>query len=253
MARHSAPADISSMFSLRVGRISPLMKTEDLLEDLATCGEIGDFYRPTNMDTLLPSPFAFVRYKDKQSADRAIEHFDGKFQGDQKLTVQDASMQNSFFTQDTGFITNAMFDTPQSGAKEFDGTLPQRHFEIQKERQLALADATFCIRVDDIPTFITKEEFAEICKEIGEVSTIYFPINLKTFTPRGFALVRYIRKQDAVEALKFMNNASLDPDNGRCLHAKWHIAKEYMSQNENPKIVDGLAYNKYADILPGFR
>lgn len=241
------------MFSLRVGHISPVIKTEELLEDLGYFGEIGDFYRPTNMDTLLPSPYAFVRYKCKESADRAMEHFDGKLYGDKKLTVHDANMQNSFFTQDTGFITNEMFDTPQAGAKEFDGTLPQKHFEIQKERNLALADTTYCIQVNDIPTFVSKEEFMEICRQIGEVSTIYYPINLKTFVPRGFAMVRYIRKQDAAEAIKYFNNTVLDMDSGRCLYAKWHAAKEYISQNENPKIVEGMLYNKYADVLPGFR
>lgn len=125
-----------------------------MLEDLSYFGEIGDFYRPTNMDTLLPSPFAFVRYRYKECADRAFEHFDGRLYGDKKLTVHEANMQNSYFTQDTGFITNALFDTPQIVRNDFDGSLPEEHFEILRDRQLAKVEEVHTIRVDDIPLII---------------------------------------------------------------------------------------------------
>lgn len=95
-----------------------------------------------------------------------------------------------------------------------------------------------------------KEEFTKICKEIGDVSSIYYPIVLKTMKPRGFAIVRYIRKQDAIAALEFMNNTCLDEENGRCMYARWHMQREYLSQNENPKIVEGLAYNVSSLIVP---
>lgn len=253
MARDHAPPDINKMFSLRIGGISPIIKTEDLLADFSVFGEVGDFYRPTNMDKLLPCPFAFIRYQKKESADAAMEHFHGKLYGDNKLTIHDANLQDSFFTQDTGFITNEMFDTPLFAPPEFDSSLPSEHYEELRKRQYAEKDEQWCIRINDIPERVQKEEIEELCKPYGVVCSIYYPINLRNLKPRGFCLVRYSRLEEAERAIKHLSKVVLDHESRRPLEVRYNEQKEYISQNENPKVVTGLDYNKYADFLPSFR
>jgi RNA recognition motif-containing protein len=65
-------------------------------------GTIGDFYRPTNLHKLKPSPYAFVRYYYQEDADNAKNYMHGKQYGDRIISVFDANKQDSYFTQDTG-------------------------------------------------------------------------------------------------------------------------------------------------------
>jgi RNA recognition motif-containing protein len=133
MARDYAPADLADLFSLRIGNISTSITTAELLDDFSVFGEVGDFYRPTNMDTLSPCPFAFVRYRSKESAEAAMMHYNGCLYGDKKLSIHKANLQDSFFTQDTGYITNEAFDTPILKPPPFDGSLPRTHSQILLE------------------------------------------------------------------------------------------------------------------------
>jgi RNA recognition motif-containing protein len=50
----------------------------------------------------MPSRYAFVRYYNKDDADRAALEMHGKRYGENIITVDDANLQQSFFTQDTG-------------------------------------------------------------------------------------------------------------------------------------------------------
>lgn len=77
-------------------------RDEVLLDDLRVFGTIGDFYRPTNLHKLKPSPYAFVRYYYQEDADNAKKFMNGKQYGDRILSVFDANKQDSYFTQDTG-------------------------------------------------------------------------------------------------------------------------------------------------------
>ena len=80
------------------------VSTELIYKDFEEFGKIGDFYRPTNLQRGMPSRYAFVRYYNKDDADRASLEMHGRKYGDSIITVDDANLQNSFFTQDTGKI-----------------------------------------------------------------------------------------------------------------------------------------------------
>ena len=53
----------------------------------------------------MPSRYAFVRYVNKDDADKASIEMHGKRYGANIITVEDSTLQNSFFTQDTGVTT----------------------------------------------------------------------------------------------------------------------------------------------------
>ena len=54
----------------------------------------------------MPSRYAFVRYVNKDDADKASMEMHGKRYGANIITVEDSTLQNSFFTQDTGIPTS---------------------------------------------------------------------------------------------------------------------------------------------------
>jgi hypothetical protein len=51
----------------------------------------------------------------------------------------------------TGFITNEAFDTPKVIIDNFDGSLPENHYEIKRRNELRLRPNVHAVRVDDIP------------------------------------------------------------------------------------------------------
>ena len=68
-----------------------------------------------------------------------------------RITVHDANLQESYFTQDTGFITNELFDVPVVKVDNFDPSLPEEHYTIKRQRELKYAETHFNVRVDDFP------------------------------------------------------------------------------------------------------
>lgn len=69
-----------------------------------------------------------------------------------------------------------------------------------------------------------------ISLSLGEISSIYYPINLKERVPRGFAIVRYLSLDDAKNALETMNNTNIGK--GRNILVSWIISKSYWSMDE---------------------
>jgi hypothetical protein len=63
------------------------------------------------------------------------------------------------------------------------------------------------------------ERLREIFSAFGFISTIYYPVDLRTLRTRDFALVRFIEEKDAREAQRRLDGQ----DVGRyCLHAHYH-------------------------------
>lgn len=68
-----------------------------------------------------------------------------------RITVHDANFQDSYFTQDTGFITNELFDVPVVKVDNFDPSLPETHYTVKRQRELKYAESSYNVRVDDFP------------------------------------------------------------------------------------------------------
>mmetsp|Transcript_1039 Transcript_1039/g.1738 ORF Transcript_1039/g.1738 Transcript_1039/m.1738 type:complete len:162 (-) Transcript_1039:93-578(-) len=149
-----------------------------------------------------------------------------------RITVHDANSQDSFFTQDTGFITNEMFDVPVVKVDNFDPSLPKEHYVIKRQRELKYADNVTSVRVDDFPPDMSKEELHSIFSEFGEISSIYFPVNLKTIKSMGFAFVRYLRKESADLAIQRMHGSSIG--GGRPISVRYETCRTYFGQDESP-------------------
>lgn len=86
----------------------------------------------------------------------------------------------------------------------------------------------------------SKEKLEELFSQFGEVTSIYYPMDLKSRTFRGFAFVRYGNRRQAELAAKEMHDANLGV--GRNIQVAIVTAKTYISQDES----DSQYVAKYA-------
>jgi RNA recognition motif-containing protein len=130
-------------------------RDEEVKEVFKEFGEIIEYRRSMNLARHKPSPFAFIRYPDEHSAWRAIEEHDNKYLWTNKISVTEGNKQQSYFTQDTGFITNEEFDVPKIPPPDFDSSLPENHWEMKRKADLKHNLDTFSVRIDDLDPHIT--------------------------------------------------------------------------------------------------
>lgn len=103
------------------------------------------------MKNKVPRPFIFVRYFSREAAEAALTlnllEIDGN-----PITVNWAK-QDSFFTQDTGYITNSEFDrAPVNTDDVFDSSMPREHYLKKRQEAAKQADVFYSVRVDDLPS-----------------------------------------------------------------------------------------------------
>ncbi len=78
IARGEKPEDPDSFYSLKVGNL-PLMTTENQLRnEFAPFGQVGDVYRPIDKDTKRPCKFVFVRFVYRKDMLAAMAALQGK-------------------------------------------------------------------------------------------------------------------------------------------------------------------------------
>ena len=126
----------------------------DVLNAFLPFGTIGDYYRPKILAQKKLSRYAFVRFENKSDADIALANLDGIVINNVKIGVANAK-QNSFFTMDTGYITNSEFDAKEPVTTYFDSTMPEEHHIKKREEILKNVDVVYAVRVDDLHPTVT--------------------------------------------------------------------------------------------------
>lgn len=84
------------------------------------------------------------------------------------------------------------------------------------------------------------ERLEEIFSEFGEVTSIYYPMDLKSRKPKGFAFVRYGHYGPAQRAVESLHDTSISE--GRNIQLSIIHSKTYLSQDES----DTLRVAKFA-------
>jgi len=128
MARRDAPQDVHKMFCLKVSNIGPDTSAEKISEAFRAFGTLGDCYIPMDLKTRLPRNFAFLRFRDKASAEAALFEMNGAIVDGSEIMIEDGN-QGIFFTQDTGHITNYQLGPGESKQDEFDSAMPPSHYK----------------------------------------------------------------------------------------------------------------------------
>lgn len=79
-------------------------RDEDIKQVFSYFGPIASFSRPVNLSKHKPSNFAFIKYEDQTMAQTAVQEMNEVYveEWDASITVQEADMQESYFTNDTG-------------------------------------------------------------------------------------------------------------------------------------------------------
>lgn len=227
------------MHPIRLENVYVYTSSSDLYEAFSKFGEIGDFFRPTNNQTMLPTQYCFIRYLEKGSAEIAMSEMEGKAFGgysnggiwnETNIMVREAK-QESFFTQDTGYITNEALDSQEVVEKHFDSSLPFNHYAVKRADAIKHSDEVYTLKVTDIPEEITPEMLQELFGCYGEIASIYSPMDLKTRKFRNFAFVRFMNKISAIRAWEELDNVNLWI--GRNIRVSQSFAPQYFSFNES--------------------
>ncbi len=79
-----------------------LCSDSEITEVFSNFGEIRHFSRPILKDKKVPSQFAFIKYRDESSAKEAVVSMDNAYIWDSDITVNEANVQDSFFSGNTG-------------------------------------------------------------------------------------------------------------------------------------------------------
>jgi RNA recognition motif-containing protein len=228
--RRIAPPNIGDMFSVRVSNIPKTTPTEFVHEEFAQFGEIGDIFRPLDLSTKVPRQHLFVRYLKEAHADAAVIDMNGAILDGNTIIVIRAN-QDHFFTRDTGFISNMELSKSTLEKPKFDSSMPASHYPILREIEIKDVEVSFNIRCDDIPLSFSVEKVREIFQEFGEISSLYYPYNLKEKKPRGFAIIRYLRPECAENAKNTLHNTCLGV--GRNVLISWVRQKVYFGKDES--------------------
>jgi len=116
-------------------------------------GEIFSAKIPENLDTHEQKGFGFIAFKREESQQMAIMELDGTVLGGYILGVETAK-QNSFFTKDTGYITNATLDHSEVLVDDFDSSMPDAHYEAKYKSRPVDLNKLMTVKVDNLgPTF----------------------------------------------------------------------------------------------------
>jgi len=156
--RQSAPAFLSHLHTLRVGNLSPKYDDEELLHDFEAYGVIGDFYRPKDTRNgnarAVPYRYAFVRFFSDEDAENARRALHGQERYGEEMTVEYA-VQESKFSNSTGFITNYEIVEPPRELADFDPSMPASHREKKIEEWASQVDEVYTLKVVGLNTDIT--------------------------------------------------------------------------------------------------
>lgn len=89
-------------------------------------------------------------------------------------------------------------------------------------------DGMVTLKVDNIPSRVSKESLEDLFKKYGDVGDVYIPRFHNSYDARGFAFIRYLNRADAEDAQRALDGENFE---GRILRIQ--EAKE--KRAENPK------------------
>ena len=106
------------------------------MQDFEAYGVVGDYYHPMDTRNGNARPvlhrYAFVRFFSDEDAENARRALNGQVKYGERITV-DHAVQESKFSNSTGFITNYEIIEPPRESADFDPSMPASHREKKIE------------------------------------------------------------------------------------------------------------------------
>ena len=230
------------LFTVKVVGIDPTAtKAEKLYNEFIRFGPIGDVYIPTSCFKEVPfnHDFAYIRFYKKSSADAMISelHETGCIIDKKKISVRLPEIPPPGFGKISSFrtMTAGAYEPPRVTQKfEQYITLDQcmarngapwtsksdlRRLEPHAPKEY---NDLFGVRVDNLSTNINKDDITEIFGRFGTIACIYCPKPLQIVlwnaneTHRGSAVIRFIDRKCAFDAMEAMDFVEIDGLKIRC-------------------------------------
>lgn len=104
---------------------------------------------PYDLTTRGHRPFAFIRFYEEGAANAALA-LNGSESNTEKPLEVTLAKQDSFFTKDTGFITNDSLHQVVAAPVEFDSSMPASHYEAKYRARPLDFSKLFTLRVDNL-------------------------------------------------------------------------------------------------------
>jgi RNA recognition motif-containing protein len=235
MSRRDGPdVDLNRVVSHKVSGLAENVTTADVKALFhPRFKSLLDVYLPMNLNKRAHRGFAFVRFRNKVDAAAAMEEFQGYKLKGEPITIS-ICKQNSFFTLDTGYITNEALDNLPERASNFQPGMPDAHYETLRYQNRDLSrQATLKVgNLGEEEGHITDAMLRERFEPYGELASVYRPYNKGVFPmkPRSMAFVRFVDPEAADEA---MDANHMEWLNGRQMHISLAVSHELFSQNES--------------------
>ena len=93
-----------------------------------------------------------------------------------------------------------------------------QHFRGSRSEQERLLKATCCLYVGNMSFYTTEEQLYELFGKAGDVKRIVMGLDKFKRTPCGFCFVEYYNREDAANALRYINGTRLDD---RIIRTDW--------------------------------
>ncbi|XP_047068687.1 uncharacterized protein LOC124676687 [Lolium rigidum] len=170
------------MANLFVGRISPTVTTDQLVELFRPFGQV------VQAKMFQHKGYGMVRYDNSSSAAAAIDRMDGYQIGGSALVVRVAGLPNP---NDSSAATNS---------------LAPLHMPGYEQKQVDLTNLFVC----RLPLYITTEKLIEIFLPCGQITQARVVVDRYTGVSKGFGFVRFADTYGAAVALTHMNGYPLE-------------------------------------------
>jgi RNA recognition motif-containing protein len=227
-------------YTVRFSNLPKWITKERLRADMSRFGETLSSAVPTNMQTKEKKGYGFVEFKYEEDANSVIEALNGNDYHDHVIGVCMA-VQESIFSQNTGYITNEHLDFHVEEETEFDSSMPESHYEVKhKNRPLDVASLV-TVKVDNLPLNSTSEQLREIFSQFGEVGSCRRPVNFAKKQYHPFCFVKFLSASCAQAAVDAMNESWLaDPVTREEQQIFVSIVKQisYYGQDESTEYTD---------------
>ena len=93
-----------------------------------------------------------------------------------------------------------------------------QHFRGSRSEQERLLKSTTCLYVGNMSFYTTEEQLYELFGKAGDVKRIVMGLDKFKRTPAGFCFVEYYTREDASNALRYINGTRLDD---RIIRTDW--------------------------------
>ncbi|KAH7671497.1 nucleolysin TIAR, partial [Aphelenchoides avenae] len=190
--------DTSKHFHVFVGDLSPEVDNKALKDAFAPFGDVSDAKVVRDPQTLKSKGYGFVSYPKREEAERAIEQMNGQWLGRRTIRTNWATRKTT-------------------GGGERGGDRDHHHDRHRPSYEEVFNQSgpeNCSVYVGSLPPNCSDDEVRQLFNRFGQI------LDVRHFADKGFAFVRFGKKDSAARAICDMNGTEFMGQNIRCSWGK---------------------------------